>query len=384
MREITRLLDALSDYDKQRTVYSHRYKAGTDKGRFGVVKRRTSTVAPGLESSKRSMVGPGVAAVDPACNRLVAALCEKLCSIHSSPKKTQEGTSLCRWSLVIHDYRYISEMVLDHPDLKDRELQLVNINQKTLASWYNHLTKERSRQTLLRGTDLPAMRRVGEGDSLPARSLHAEPPQYAHQELHALTLKENKAGQAAFRQKQQTEPILPKPSQPGPSATIVRPSATVLQPLATVLQPSATVVQPSATVVQPSAIMVQPPFMGLQSTILPAPLQQGYPPYVPFWPGMMPQVSCIPPTAPVPFPTLSTPSGVLPVSTAYARQKREAAQDTADPVSRKKRRPSETPNKCRVCGQFKVQSTGHSQTQIGRKRYHYCPLREGQWDSVCG
>lgn len=51
--EIIRLWNNLHDYDKQPTSFAQRHRTSLQKGKFKAPKRRSTTVVPGLDSTRR-------------------------------------------------------------------------------------------------------------------------------------------------------------------------------------------------------------------------------------------------------------------------------------------------------------------------------------------
>ncbi len=101
--EAIQLWTALPDTDKQRVNYQPRHQPQLTHGRFKAPKR--SGVTPGVESVKRCLIGhPGGPAQWATAwlrtNRLVEAVCIKLCALHKSPTK-KAGVCIPRWSKII-------------------------------------------------------------------------------------------------------------------------------------------------------------------------------------------------------------------------------------------------------------------------------------------
>ncbi|XP_066553542.1 uncharacterized protein LOC136722123 [Amia ocellicauda] len=85
--ELVHLWQQLPEGDKQRLVYPARRKDRLTRGRFKAGRR--SSVAPGVDSLKRCMVGENTGPAQwPDTSHLVEAICAQLCLIHPSPTQT--------------------------------------------------------------------------------------------------------------------------------------------------------------------------------------------------------------------------------------------------------------------------------------------------------
>ncbi|XP_066554861.1 uncharacterized protein LOC136744559 [Amia ocellicauda] len=85
--ELVHLWQQLPEGDKQRLVYPARHKDRLTRGRFKAGRR--SSVAPGVDSLKRCMVGENTGPAQwPDTSHLVEAICAQLCLIHPSPTQT--------------------------------------------------------------------------------------------------------------------------------------------------------------------------------------------------------------------------------------------------------------------------------------------------------
>lgn len=73
----------------------------------------------------------------PDASRLVEAIIIELCAIFpKNVRKTQSAAGQTRWSLVLENYLKIKRLVLQSQFvMENTELQLVNLNQKTIGEW---------------------------------------------------------------------------------------------------------------------------------------------------------------------------------------------------------------------------------------------------------
>ncbi|KAI4795375.1 hypothetical protein KUCAC02_031455, partial [Chaenocephalus aceratus] len=88
----------------------------------------------------------------PSASRLVEAICSQLCRLH--PAATRFGGIMrTRWSLILTDYVAIREAVLASPRLMAQtDIQLFELNQRTLSQWFSRRQKDRGVSVLLQGT----------------------------------------------------------------------------------------------------------------------------------------------------------------------------------------------------------------------------------------
>ena len=205
---IIHLWESLDSRDKCRVVYAARHQERLLTGRFRTPKKPTAT--PGVESTTRCFLGASSAPAQwPNCCRLVECIFIKLCTLFPAPKrkKNKPGTE-SSWSQVLQAYRQIRQRVVGNARvMQETQIQLVEVNQSTLISWFHSRSKGQELSVLLQGTMIPPAIAVAE-DPLPdARQLQAEPLP-AHQE-HQYHLPESTAGQAKTRQ-QATRTIKPK------------------------------------------------------------------------------------------------------------------------------------------------------------------------------
>lgn len=89
--DLIALYGRLNPYDRERTVYSPRHKKKQIHGRFKSTKGQSRVIA-GTESTQRSFLGTGTPAQWPSCNRIVEAVCLKLCAMYASPRHGVSGT----------------------------------------------------------------------------------------------------------------------------------------------------------------------------------------------------------------------------------------------------------------------------------------------------
>ncbi|CAM4560459.1 unnamed protein product [Leuciscus chuanchicus] len=288
--DIVCLWQSLLEYDKQRVKFAARHQDRLTTGRFRSPKKK-AVFTPGVDSLKRSVLASTASPAQwPDCCRLVEAIFIRLCRIHPSPRK-KEKVTLSRWSLVLHDYRKIRQLILSNGAImQDTTLQLVEVNQTTLVQWHNGRVKKQDQTLLLQGIDLPDPLGVAAQALPPARVLAVAPPQ-VQGEQHIYKLPQSTAGQAKLKrritgntteavipklatlrpiiplpvgnlQPQLPEPVLPSPSPTVPLASHTTPTLTLFVvpqsplPIAPatpsfVLPPPATVSQSQPTVPRP-------------------------------------------------------------------------------------------------------------------------------------
>ncbi|XP_060757014.1 uncharacterized protein LOC132868060 [Neoarius graeffei] len=130
--QIIRLWHNLDEYDTSPTSFSPRHKTKA-RGRFKAAK---SSVAPGVESTKRCFLGQNTGPAQwPDCNRYMECLITKLCTENPSPVRHNKGT-VQRWTLICRTYQDIRQKVLHNPQvMQQTNIQLVEINQATLLQW---------------------------------------------------------------------------------------------------------------------------------------------------------------------------------------------------------------------------------------------------------
>nr|XP_046166284.1 uncharacterized protein LOC124002687 isoform X4 [Oncorhynchus gorbuscha] len=144
------LWQVLADFDKQRLIYPARHQERIVQGRFKTTKGKSSIIL-GKDSLQR---------------RLVEAICSQLCQIHPSATKS-------RWALILADYVGIREAVLTSPRLMAQtNLQLFELNQRTISQWYSRRQKERERMVLQQGMGLAAAPSVTTQPLPAAKPLH--------------------------------------------------------------------------------------------------------------------------------------------------------------------------------------------------------------------
>ena len=130
------------------------------------------------------------------CCRLVESIFIRLCIIHQSPaKKGKRADS--RWSLILRDYRY--QLVVGNCRvMQGSEIQLVEVNQKTLIWWHNIRQKKQELSVLLQGTALPPALAESHEPLQEPRVLPAAPTPALNE--HQYRLPQSTAGQAKQRQ----------------------------------------------------------------------------------------------------------------------------------------------------------------------------------------
>ncbi|KAA8578286.1 hypothetical protein FQN60_016780, partial [Etheostoma spectabile] len=153
----------LPEHDKRRVVYPPRYRERQPKGRFKAAKG-TNTSCPGKESLQRSLLGPNSGPANwPSASRLVEAICSQLCQLH--PKGTRSGgIRRDRWALVLSDYVAIRAAVLASLRLMAQtDIQLFELNQRTLSQWFSRRQKEEEKAVLLQASGvMPVAALAGE------------------------------------------------------------------------------------------------------------------------------------------------------------------------------------------------------------------------------
>ncbi|XP_043076711.1 uncharacterized protein si:ch73-112l6.1 [Puntigrus tetrazona] len=81
-------------------------------------------------------------------SRLVAAICLALSHMHPAGQ-TIAGFRVNRWAAILRDYNMIRDIIQDSPAISTRtQIQLLEINQRTLCQWYN-ARKQRQEQLVL-------------------------------------------------------------------------------------------------------------------------------------------------------------------------------------------------------------------------------------------
>ncbi|XP_058625088.1 uncharacterized protein LOC131536281 [Onychostoma macrolepis] len=330
--DIVSLWQSLLDYDKQRVTFAARHQDRLTTGRFRSPKKK-AVFTPGVDSLKRCVLGStGSPAQWPDCCRLVEAIFIRLCRIHQSPRRKGKGT-LSRWSLILHDYRKIRQLILSNGAImQDTTLQLVEVSQTTLVQWHNGRVRKQDQTLLLQGIDLPDAFGVA-AEALPPASVRAVALPQVQGEQHIYNLPQSTAGQAKLKRRTScsaTEAVRPKQTTPRP--TIPRPVGNL--PLVPVVLPRPS---PSPTVTLASQTT---PTMTLI--------------FVPQNPL---------PTTPATLHLNPQPSHVLPPPATVSQ-----SQPT---VPRPYHRKVES-NTCRKCGQFRTAATGHSQY----RGTIYCPATE--------
>eukprot|EP00063_Salmo_salar_P065245 XP_014040080.1 PREDICTED: uncharacterized protein LOC106593263 [Salmo salar] len=134
---------ALPDFEKQHLINPARHQERIVQGRFKATKGKSSIIL-GKDSLQRCLLGLNMGPASwPGTSRLVEAICRQLCQIH--PSATQSaGVKKSRWALILADYVAIREAVLNSPRLMAQtNLQLFELNQKTISQWYSRCQRER-------------------------------------------------------------------------------------------------------------------------------------------------------------------------------------------------------------------------------------------------
>nr|XP_054601615.1 uncharacterized protein LOC107390515 [Nothobranchius furzeri]XP_054601616.1 uncharacterized protein LOC107390515 [Nothobranchius furzeri] len=146
------LWQRLPERDKQRIVYPSRYRERQPKGRFKAAKGK-DTSCPGVVSLQRCLGGePSGAANWPDASRVVEAMCSQLCRLHPAAGRV-DGVSRSRWFLICNDYMAVRQVVLNCPRLMAQtQLQLYELNQKTISQWFSYRQKGWEKGVLEQGT----------------------------------------------------------------------------------------------------------------------------------------------------------------------------------------------------------------------------------------
>lgn len=169
------LWQRLPEPDKQRVVYPPRHRERQTQGRFKASKGK-STVCPGKDSLQRCLLGMNSGPANwPSTSRLVEAVCSQLCSLHPAATRFG-GIARSRWSLILADYVAIRTAVLDSPRLMDQtDIQLFELNQRTLSQWFSRRQKERQRTVLEQGLAIAPAPAVAALPLPPAKELSGVP-----------------------------------------------------------------------------------------------------------------------------------------------------------------------------------------------------------------
>ncbi|TDG95923.1 hypothetical protein EPR50_G00243810 [Perca flavescens] len=301
------LWNRLPEHDRGRVVYPPRCRERQLKGRFKQGKG-INTPFPGKESLQRSLLGPysGTASW-PSASRLVEAICIQLCRLYPSDTRVL-GVKRTRWSLVLSDYVAIRAAVLASPRLMAQtDIQLFELNQRTLSKWFSQRQKQQDQAVLLQATGVVPVAALAGEPLPPAKGLSCV-----------------QAGQG-----QPFHFNVPE-EQPGPSTTGL----------------PAPPPPPPPSPPPPDGEQPGPSSGGLRDT--PRPLLPGPPPPPP------------PPPPPAPL--------TVPRTTAYRKRKAaEAAAAGLGPPPGSKPRRQIMQYICRLCGQSKRLETGH--TRVGGVAY---------------
>ncbi|XP_030589839.1 uncharacterized protein LOC115783243 [Archocentrus centrarchus] len=145
------LWQCLPERDKQRVVYPPRHRERQLRGRFKAAKGK-NTSCPGKESLQRCVLGLNSGPASwPNASRLVEAICSQLCRLHPAATRVR-GILRTRWSLILTDYVAIKEAVLTSPRLMAQtNIQLFELNQRTLSQWFCRRQKSCERAVLEQG-----------------------------------------------------------------------------------------------------------------------------------------------------------------------------------------------------------------------------------------
>ncbi len=206
---ITHLWNRLPECDKGKVPYQPRYTK-KPRGRYKATKGEGA--APGVVSVRRSLLGEGSPAADPAASRLTDAICVLLCKAYQSPSKGP------RFKEVLDAYACIRDLVASNLSLmQSTDIQLFQLNERTLRQWHNSRVKSQEQDILQQGLKLPAPPQAAT-EPLPApRTLLPRPPQYQQPE-HTYIWPADTTGQVQPGRKRPREP---RPVVPGPAASSV-------------------------------------------------------------------------------------------------------------------------------------------------------------------
>ncbi|KAK5900198.1 hypothetical protein CesoFtcFv8_009594 [Champsocephalus esox] len=150
--DLMALWQRLPEPDRRRVVYPPRHRERQPKGRFKAAKGK-NTSCPGKESLQRCLLGlHSGPATWPSTSRLVEAICSQLCRLHHAATRSG-GIMRTRWFFILTDYVAIREAVLASPRLMAQtEIQLFELNQRTLSQWFTRRQKEGGVSVLQQGT----------------------------------------------------------------------------------------------------------------------------------------------------------------------------------------------------------------------------------------
>ncbi|KAL5019738.1 hypothetical protein ScPMuIL_002636 [Solemya velum] len=153
--EIIRLWNCLHETDRKPAVFQARYRTSPLKGRFLSSKTSKTTQNPGIERTKRCLVGTSSGpAHTPDCNRYVEALIVLLTEGCPSPIKSG-STTVTRWTQILRAYAKIRDMVIMNTRIMaETNIQLLAINNTTLLNWYKRRQKKQEEALLSQGIEV--------------------------------------------------------------------------------------------------------------------------------------------------------------------------------------------------------------------------------------
>ncbi|KAL1269404.1 hypothetical protein QQF64_031693 [Cirrhinus molitorella] len=319
--EIVTLWDKLSEFDKGALIYPARHRDKLVKGRFKVSHSATN-VTPGADSLKRCFLGEGSGPAQwPNASRLVEAICLALCRIYPAGQ-TVAGTRVNRWAIILHDYRMITDVVLDNPRLMaETRLQLFALNQHTLSQWHNERKRRQEREVLEQSIQTFTTPLVASQPLLPVLFKHPEPVRHGHQG-YDFNISADASGQAVQRVRGQPPPV---------SAAVALPAAA-------------------------QHAQGQPPPQVHESFADPDRAH-------------LPQAT---PTVAIAVPAATPPGPKVPRTTAWRRRK--AAEAAAAQGATPKKRQQTEQYICQRCGQPKTKEFGHSRF----RGVHFCARASGK------
>ncbi|KAL5019886.1 hypothetical protein ScPMuIL_002778 [Solemya velum] len=134
--KLIQLWNCLHETDRKSAVFQARYKTSPLEGRFLSSQTAKTTPNPGIERTKRCLVGTscGLAHI-PDCNGYFEALIVLLTEGCPSPIKSG-STTATRWTQILRAYAKIRDMVIMNTRIMgETNIQLLAINNTTLLNW---------------------------------------------------------------------------------------------------------------------------------------------------------------------------------------------------------------------------------------------------------
>ncbi|KAJ8034188.1 hypothetical protein HOLleu_20922 [Holothuria leucospilota] len=178
----------LAAFQESQVLYPPRYRDDAQHtGRFMQKKTATShtqTITQGTVSLRRAMVvGNSGPATSVDASPLVEAICLKLESICHSPQKVKGKRTVSRWKVILDKYHHIRNLVTLHARLMaTTNLQLYELSQTTLLTWWNSRQKKLEKRVLTQtppppaameaSTPLPPAKTIQYYSFIPSKSSH--------------------------------------------------------------------------------------------------------------------------------------------------------------------------------------------------------------------